>query len=221
MGFSKEWEEIYREGAHNSVWPWPEVISYTKHYFHDREGIRVLELGCGAGANIPFFVSEKMNYFGLEGSETQVEKLNRRFAGKNVTIAKGDFTKEIPFEGEYDLILDRSALTHNPTQGIKNAITLIKKKLKKGGFFFGVDWFSVHHTAFTDEKECFDVIDENTRYFHTGYFAGLGNVHFSDADHIRRLFCEFEIAELYEKVNMWQIPKKDTAAFYNFVAENR
>lgn len=35
-----------------------------------------------------------------------------------VTVVAGDFTECLPFEGEFDLILDRSSVTHNNTADI-------------------------------------------------------------------------------------------------------
>lgn len=44
MGFSIEWEKTYQTGAHNSVWPWSEVVSLTNRYFKgDKSGLRVLD----------------------------------------------------------------------------------------------------------------------------------------------------------------------------------
>lgn len=80
MGFSIEWEKTYQTGAHNSVWPWSDVVSMTNRYFRgDKSGLRVLELGCGAGANIPFFVTIGAEYCGIEGSVTEVQKLQKRW----------------------------------------------------------------------------------------------------------------------------------------------
>ena len=42
-------------------------------------GMRVLELGCGPGANIPFFLSQGADYYAAEGSETIVVELQKKF----------------------------------------------------------------------------------------------------------------------------------------------
>lgn len=44
-------------------------------------GLRVLELGCGAGANIPFFAAINAEYYGIEGSSTQVKRLQEQYMG--------------------------------------------------------------------------------------------------------------------------------------------
>jgi len=55
MVFSKEWEICYREKKQMSLWPWSDLISYVMRYCKPTSNyFNVLELGCGAGANIPF-----------------------------------------------------------------------------------------------------------------------------------------------------------------------
>ena len=233
MGFSVEWEKIYQTGAHNSIWPWSEVVSLTNRYFTgDKSKIRVLELGCGAGANIPFFYAIGAEYCGIEGSITQVKKLNKQYGspccadkylrggGKNlITVSQGDFTEGLPFDGEFDLILDRSSVTANVTADIRKTIALAYEKLRKGGYYFGLDWISTNWGAFSDPAEVFDVIDEYTRVFHSGHFNGMGNIHFSDAGHIRELFCQMTMIELYEKTSNYIVPKGKRTAQWSFVAQ--
>lgn len=137
MGFSSEWENVYKSGQHQSRWPWSDVVSFTYRYLKPLEGKRILELGCGDGANIPFFQSVCADYYGIEGSKYQVDKLSERFTKKSVAIIAEDFTQSISFGGEFDLILDRGAITCNTTEGILNTMDLIYDKLKLGGVFSG------------------------------------------------------------------------------------
>ncbi len=66
MGFSKEWEERYKENTNMSIWPWSDLVSYVNNYVKPQNSqLRILELGCGAGANIPFFLSFNADYFGI------------------------------------------------------------------------------------------------------------------------------------------------------------
>lgn len=215
MGFSKEWESAYQQSKQLSVWPWSHMISLVHHYGNLHKGMRVLELGCGAGANIPFFVKAEADYYAVEGSVTMVERLNEVFKGENVHIAQSDFTRDVHWGGTFDLIIDRSSLTHNATDDIQRAIGLIKAALKQGGKFIGMDWFSTKFEAF--EKDASRKIDDYTRYFTDGYFSGLGNVHFSDEGHLRELFSEFSFEYLAEKQTQVCIPEKHISAWWDFV----
>ena len=74
-GFSRKWDLQYKNNSHKSVWPWSELISYVTRYAVSStpRPLHVLELGCGAGANIPFFLEKKWNHFGIDGSENIIK----------------------------------------------------------------------------------------------------------------------------------------------------
>ena len=58
MTFSQEWDNRFKENKNISIWPWSDLVSFVMRYAKpSNPQFRVLELGCGAGANIPFFLS--------------------------------------------------------------------------------------------------------------------------------------------------------------------
>ena len=109
------------------------VVSLVSRSCKDLSGKNVLEIGSGAGANIPFFIAKKVNYYGIEGSEYQSQALRNRFQEPNIHIINGDFTKAIDVDVPIDLALDRAALTCNATTDIKRTIDNIYQKLAWGG----------------------------------------------------------------------------------------
>ena len=205
MAFSNEWDKVYQCGAQDSVWPWSDLVSYVMRYSRPaREAFRVLELGCGAGANIPFFVSLGVEYFGIEGSPSIVDRLRKRYPTIQHRIVAGDFTLEIPFDTEFDLVVDRSSVTHNPTVDIVRCLDIVHRKLKQGGTFIGIDWFSTSHADYPKGTE---VVDEFTRSgFQDGQFSEVGRVHFSDELHLLDLFQRFEFLALEHKIIHRHIP---------------
>ena len=79
-GFSRKWDLQYKNNSHKSVWPWSELISYVTRYAVSStpRPLHVLELGCGAGANIPFFLSfENVKYYSVEDNQTMVDHLKK------------------------------------------------------------------------------------------------------------------------------------------------
>lgn len=217
MGFSMEWEDIYKKKQQLSVWPWSHLISLVHRYGNLRKGMKILELGCGAGANIPFFVKEGADYYAIEGSGEMVAQLQEKFKNELVHIVRGDFTQKIPWKESFDIIIDRGALTHNSTRGIKSAIALIQERLTSNGKMIGTDWFSFKYDVL--EKDLCNRIDTNTFAFSSGYFAGWGNCHFSDEKHLRELFRDFSFEYLAERCVCEVLPESRISAYWDFVVK--
>lgn len=209
-GFSCEWDRCYSDNAQMSVWPWSDVVSLVHRYCGPLISAtgsvsQVLEMGCGAGANISFFKKLGFNYKAIEGSLTIVELLHRQHPDLVNNIVCNDFTSVCPFAGNFDLIFDRASITHNDTESIEQAINIVFEKLSSGGIFIGVDWFSTKHTDFGFGTP---ISDDFTRTdFSSGQFAGVGKVHFSNEEHLRELFRNFEIVFLEEKTVLRSEPQ--------------
>lgn len=217
MSYSEDWDSIYKNSKHLSIWPWSDLVSYVKRYTNIDKDSNVLELGCGAGANIPFILSITNNYYAIEGSESIVSNLIEKYPLLSENIKVGDFTKELNFNQHFNLIFDRASLTHNTTESIRNSIELIKSKMLRNSFFIGIDWFSTEHSSYTENVS---IVDKYTRNgFKTGTFNGVGNVHFFDKEHILDILNGFDILILEHKSNNMIIPNNNRFASWNFVAK--
>lgn len=219
MAFSSEWEEQYSRGAQLSVWPWSDLVSYVYRYASPDRGFKkVLELGCGAGANIALFKKLGCEYWGIEGSAEIVRLLHTQYPDFAQHIFAGDFTLKIPMQEMFDCIVDRSALTHNSSHDIARALKLIYAKLRVGGKLLGVDWFSAAHM----DSSLGIAIDDYTRSeIPRGQFKGVGRVHFSDREHLVGLLTTagFCVERLEHKVLESHVPaERDMKAWWNFVA---
>ncbi len=216
MAFSSAWEHLYASGQHMSVWPWSDLISLVVRYAPRSARLRVLELGVGAGANIPFFLSMGCEYYGIEGSSKAVETLRERFSGQ-ATIAAGDFCDEIPFSETFDLIVDRASMTHNDLPGIKSALNNAGACLKAGGLFVGVTWFSTDCSLFTKGMPTDDFYVR--RDFKEGFLANTGIVHFGDQERIFSIFKKFQIKHIEHRITDIIVPSPERIAAWNIVAQ--
>lgn len=179
-----------------------------------RPPLRVLELGCGVGANVPFFLARGDDYAAVEGSPSAVAEVRRRFPELRERIVAADFTSSLP-DGPFDLIVDRAALTHNTTAAIGRALAAAQAALRPGGRFIGVDWFSTSHADAARGTP----LDAHTRdAAGDGQFAELGAVHFSDEPHLRALFSAWEIVALEHKIVASLLPAPRQFAAWNIVA---
>jgi len=220
MGFSTEWEQRYAESTHLSVWPWSDIVSLVHRHCKPiiAGGGRVYELGCGAGANIPLFLSLGLDYYAIEGSATIVKQLHKRYPELSSNILAGDFTLDAPFDGSFDLVIDRCSVTCNTSGSIKAALSNVYALLRPGGIFIGSDWFSTNHT-FYSQGEASDDLYTRTNYLR-GHVAGIGRVHFSNQAHLCDLFSKFKILFLEEKLSKTFLPADNQQlAFWNIVAK--
>lgn len=218
--FSNDWNEQYKNNAQMSVWPWSDLVSmYMRHVKpFVKPNVKVLELGVGAGANISFFKALNVDYYAIEGSPFIVGELKKTHGDFAKNIIAADFTQEIPFDQTFDVIIDRSSLTHNTTKDIENCIRLLTEKMANDAYFIGIDWFSLNHSGLQfNQKQ----LDENTfSNFNGGNFVGVGDVHFSDDKHIKRLFSSFQLKALEHKQNLQFIPTENyNFATWNFIAQ--
>lgn len=184
--FSKEWEDRFSQGKSQSIWPWTELIRYSNKFGKARWGDKVLELGPGIGANIPYFLSEGMDYYAIEGSESAVKLIKAKYPELEDKIIVGDFTKSLFFDGKFKMIVDRSSITHNDTKSIQQTLNLVAEKLEDDGRFIGIDWFSWDHSE--RRKGEIENNDLYTCVFKSGKFKGCGRVHFSTGEHVFKLF---------------------------------
>jgi SAM-dependent methyltransferase len=223
MGFSKEWEETYANREHFSTWPWSDLISFVHRFSKPSDGFNsILELGCGAGANIPFFIDLKCNYHGVDGSNSIIQYLHKKFPNHKNKILKCDFTKELPFKKQFDLIVDRSSLISNNIEGVSNGIKLLSSKLRNKGRFIAIDWFSEHHEGFNSGE----IVDKQTRnnFPKDSDFSGIGKIHFCNKEYLAQIFSKENLKLIYIE---HKIIESDTyqdhkiKAFWNFVCEKK
>lgn len=219
--FSKKWDECYSKNTHLSVWPWSDLVSFVKRYAKSLTlNSNILELGCGAGANIPFFLSLDSNYHGIDGSKTAITNLKTRFPEIKDNLLIGDFTKKLGFSKKFDLIVDRASLTCNSTQAINSSLSLIFDKLSDNGYFIGIDWYSTSHFEYLNGKQC---DDKNTKKdFESGSFQDTGLVHFSSKQHLEDLFSNYTFLVLEHKIikNTLSTNNCDFAS-WNFVVQKK
>jgi len=219
MSFSSEWDARYQENTHLSVWPWSDLVSYTYRYAKPfKSNTKVLEIGFGAGANIPFFLALGVDYYGIEGSASVVERVLEGYPELQGKLKTGDFIHHA-YTDLYDLVVDRGSMTHNDTNAISAGLKKLSAAMNPGGKYIGIDWFSVEHSDFS----LGDVADAFTREnIVNGQFSGVGKVHFSSKTHLIELFSEagMRVTRLEHKVTREEVPNTGHVfAAWNLVAE--
>lgn len=223
MNFSTEWEEQYKANAHMSRWPWSDLVSMVHRYASPNDGYsKILELGCGAGANIPFFLSIGVDYSTIDGSHTAVSMIRDNFPEIADKVAVGDFTKSLPFPKDFDLVVDRSSLISNDNNAMLDGLRLASEHMTANGRFIGIDWFSDEHEG----ADLGDKTDSHTRnnFPPSSDLANIGQIHFCDKAHLIELLNKAGLSVIHLEHKTIETHLTDNGAkraWWNFVAEKR
>jgi len=219
MGNETHWEKLYADTKHQSIWPWSDLVTLVMRHVLPQysQTLEVLELGCGAGANIPFFQSLNANYFGVDISTTAIEQLHVRFPELKHSITTADFCRDLPFSGPFDLVVDRGSLTHNESESIRNCLESLKKRTHSNSMLVGIHWLSTESAHYNYGEPTVDPYCRTN--FTSGRFAGVGIVHFASESHLRDILKEYEIISLQHVVIENREPSDySKVAYWNFVA---
>lgn len=193
MSWDPVWEKVFQEQEWGK-YPAESLIRFiARNYYQKvRKDVKILELGCGPGANIWYMAREGFDVYGIDGSITAIEKAKQRIKGEGLEahLQVGDILK-LPYEDNYfDCAVDNECLYATP---LKDAETILKEAsrvLKKGALFysrtFAHDTYVGHSRARSDSFEYEHVFD--------GPLANKGFVRLIDSNGIGKLYGNiFEI----------------------------
>ena len=129
------WEnEVYGKGTFVRC-PFDQVATFVFRNLPQkpRRDIRILEVGCGPGNNLWFLNQEGFACSGFDASPSAIEYARIR-CGKGVELKVAEFPN-VPFDGSFDLVIERAALCYVPLDVAKQTIASIRKVLVPGGRF--------------------------------------------------------------------------------------
>lgn len=114
----------------------------ARYYFaiprERRHSIRVLELGCGSGANLWMIAKEGFDAYGIDHAPTGIALCREMLAfwGVSATLAVADMRKlEFP-DGFFDAVVDVVSVQHVDLEGHAATYASVFRVLKPGGRFF-------------------------------------------------------------------------------------
>lgn len=139
---------------------------------NERKQIRVLELGCGSGANLWYVAKEGFTAYGIDfapsGVDLCLKVLNEWEVNASVQVA--DMTS-LPFsDGSFDVIFDVVSMQHLTIEQHQQAFQEVRRCLKQDGWFFS------YHLAYNNEIAAVaSLLDEFTVKDIPGGFPLAGN----------------------------------------------
>jgi SAM-dependent methyltransferase len=194
------WQRLYSESQKVNRYPHDSVVTFVMRNFgraQNRAAVRLLDYGCGGGGNAAFLVREGYAVYAIDGSEAAARhaamtvEVETRGEGR-AQIAVAEF-KHLPFaDGFFDGVIDRQSLGQNPSVALPALVGEIKRVMKPGGLYFGIN-FSTGHPQL-----CFgrDLGGGDYDAFEKGVFKGIGMRHFFTEAEVRRLFAQFRIRDI-------------------------
>ena len=208
--FDKTWEQIHKKSTWGK-YPSEDVIRFMarNYYSKNRSEIKVLDIGCGGGANTWYLATERFNTYAFDGSSSAVEKTKDliKVMGVSANVIVCD-AANLPYEDNFfDVVIDSAVIYANTMQGINSIISECCRVLKKGGSLFcsglfnnetsGIDsGVEVEKNTYTDIKE--------------GPLAGRGTIHSFTTDELDLLMSN----------NNFQIKSTDKLTRSEFNGEN-
>jgi len=137
------WESIHAQRAWGK-YPNEELVrfigrNYFKIPFEERKNYRILELGCGQGANLWFLAKEGFDTYGIDIAPSAIEKGEKFLEGmgiNNVKLSVQD-TRNLEFDDErFDVVIDVAAIWYSSFKDHSKIYKKIFDMLKKGGKFW-------------------------------------------------------------------------------------
>jgi SAM-dependent methyltransferase len=140
FAYDPVWDEIYAQG-HQQRAPWDSVVTFLFRNAPKNKPfgeVQVLEVGCGTASNLFFAAQQGFPVSGVDASASAIAVARERFAqgGLSARLEICDFT-HLPFPNEeFDLVIDRCAITCVPFECARECVGEIARTIKPGGKFF-------------------------------------------------------------------------------------
>ena len=141
------WEKFFKTHSGNN-YPNEIIVRFVMNYyknfeFNDRKKIKILDLGCGTGANFLFLYENNFSVSAIDKSKNALKKLMLRCKKKRIIIEKKNIKlatfDKIPFKNEeFDMVIDSTSLQHCKKSLIKKSIFEIRRVMKRNGCFFSI-----------------------------------------------------------------------------------
>ncbi len=185
------WEEIFRNKQWGKYPPEHILRFVARNFYHvsDRTKVRLLEIGCGPGANVWFMAREGFAVSGIDGSETAIRRARQRLTGEGLAadLRVGDFA-DLPWaNASFDGVVENVSLCSNSRNSIERALTEVRRVLKPGGLFL-----SSFFTERTWGYGTGDLVEpDGFKNLREGPLAGTGFCFFFRRDRVPELFHDF------------------------------
>ncbi|MFX1408031.1 MAG: class I SAM-dependent methyltransferase [Promethearchaeota archaeon] len=196
-----DWNDIFNEKGKVFLKPHPDMKRLVK-LFQDKQVKRILDLGCGTGRHIIFFLKNGFELYGIDAAPKGLEIAKMWLEEENqcAELLLHRIEEKLPFKDDFfDAIVSIQVIHHNFLDKIIITIKEIERVLRKGGIIF----ITFPTLKLFKHKDYWDLVEVEPRTFipQNGQEKDLPH-HFFKKSEIYKLFKNFEIQEMYiDKTN--------------------
>lgn len=187
------WETVHRERAWGR-YPSIELVRFVaQHYYQasPRAGVRFVEVGCGAGANLWYLAREGFSVCGIDVSPTAIARARDYLAAEKLSadLRAGDggaVLRGLP-GGKFDCMVDVGCIQCNTLADARALVDEATRVLKPGGRCFSL----LHHPESLGYGTGREIEPGTFTDIEAGQLKGLGVNHFYTEAEARALFGGF------------------------------
>lgn len=212
------WDEIHSEREWGK-YPVEQVIRFVARNYYsvqDRNKIRILDFGCGAGNHTWYLSREGFDTYAFDCSQSAIERVNERLLKENlIADLKVMDGIEDGYPHEYfDSIIDNVCIYSNKFSDIRLMYTNCFNYLKKGGLLFT----SVFGNKTTGYKTGVEIENNTFCDITIGPLSGRGVTHFFKKNEICDILGQIGFCTI--NIDTMEYSDNDTiVSLYNVVAK--
>lgn len=184
------WENIFLSQEWGR-YPAEPLIRFIARNFYklDRPSVRILEVGCGPGANLWYLAREGFSFLGIDISQAAINQACTRLDAEvpgwrqRGSLERSDITTCDFGDQVFDAVIDNECIYCIPFAQARQIYSKLQIALKPGGKLFS--------RTFTTETWGYRSgvkIDEQTFLCDQGPMAGKGASRFTSEDELQSLF---------------------------------